>query len=173
MDPNFFFHFLNLWSVRSDVLLLSGSDEDNTRMKTIQRGQEDRPPLALRYQWEAERKTKRLGGIETHGWHLGIYGAPSDIDSAAGWVSHMNNTDVYPAGLGTRPTKEELRRQAWSCTSSSAPAWASNDFHRNKCILRLTTNHFSNSRLDHISWFGEVCKAWTATYIVSMLRFCG
>ena len=88
--------------------------------------------------WQNARQRR----LETHGWHLGIYGAPSHIDSAAGWVSHMNNTDVYPAGLGTRPTKEELRRQAWACTSSSAPPTlhlppsSPTDFP--KCILRFT-----------------------------------
>ena len=65
-------------------------------MKTILGGQEDRPPLALRYQWRRECKTKKDGDTR-----VSMEPPPLTLIRRQGGCLFMNNTDVYPAGLGT------------------------------------------------------------------------
>ena len=78
-------------------------------MKTILGGQEDRPPLALRYQWRRECKTKKDGDTR-----VSMEPPPLTLIRRQGGCLFMNNTDVYPAGLGTlrdkRGAEESIER---------------------------------------------------------------
>ena len=119
-------------------------------MKTILGGQEDRPPLALRYQWRRECKTKKDGDTR-----VSMEPPPLTLIRRQGGCLFMNNTDVYPGGLGTLRDKRGAEAAGVSlhlqhCIPSSSPPpgfHTLNAFNHFTCSIYVWTDPWTQDLL--------------------------